>query len=120
MSKLIAENPDYIKMLRMHPGVTIYQTIASSQKYESVTGLKIKRQQFIASQPAYITSILNRVTVEYARYQKYERPEIIDISNSSSPFVHSAAGPYEIQLLNLYHLVQKSLEKYSNRINTKV
>jgi hypothetical protein len=117
MSSLIAENSNYLRMLRMHPKVTIYESIADYDRYDAVASVMRNRGYFIKRQPAYLASIMNRMEVNYEQYSKHERPAIKNLSGYQAPSVHSAAGPKEIEILRHYRRVQSSLAKLRPKIS---
>jgi len=103
----------------MHPQVTIYQTIASYERFDSVASVMRNRGHFIKRQPAYVASILNRMENDYNHFTQYERPVIRRMAGIRQPYTHSSAGRYEIDILKIYQIIQESMKKYRPRINTR-
>lgn len=118
MNLLIVKNDYYIDSLRMNPGQTIYKKIDLVDSFHAVKDFDYHIQKFMNSRPAYVAELLQRVPREYQQYTKYERPDIYRMQ-SSPVYTHSAAAPYEIDILKVYQRVQSSLRHNAPKINVK-
>jgi hypothetical protein len=120
MTEIIARDPDYIRRLQQHPGITIFSRIENVRPFSAVLSEAPARENFIATRPHYIAAIMHRTVEEFAHFQKYEKPVISDLSGDRKLYVHSAAGPYEIAMLKTYLYVQHALETYYPKIQVRV
>jgi hypothetical protein len=107
MNELIVRDPDYIRRLQQYPGMTAFSELNGINPCSAVSAAAPARQRFIADNPGYVISITQRIVAEFRYFENYQLPVINALSGINKIYVHSAAGSYELSLLN-----------YSNPLNT--
>ena len=107
---LISRNNYYIDSLRGSPGMTSYQRVASIKPSQAILKAHFETEKFLQRRPDYIANILQRIPNAYKQYQHNEKPVIQNLSDKPM-WVHSAAGSYEIEILNLYRRTQSLVSK---------